>query len=158
MFGALLALTGCLTPMNADEIAALSVCPPGVKLDKVRTNLLEAGFIVKDQGKADLTTDYHDETLLSDSKVARRITVIQDDKGQLHFKVWEKKVYFEPAARFGVGSAFAAVPHGMVGSGFVMGIGPECEHSFEEQRVHYEQYRGQYEADQRMICGGGDKK
>ena len=143
--------------MTHEEIDALSLCPPGVKLSSARTHLLEAGFVIKDQGKSDLSTDYHDDTLLSDGKMAKRVTVIEDDKGVLHFKVWEKKVFFEPSGGFGVGSAFVS-PHAIVGSGIGWGFGPQCEHSFEQQRIYYQQYRVQYESEQRLICQGSDKK
>ena len=150
----LILLTGCLTPMSSEEIATLSVCPEGAKLDKVRSNLLEAGFLIKDQGKSDLSTDFHDEAMFSDGKSAKRITVLADDKGVLRFKVWEKRIFFESAGRIGLGSSFMTSSHTTIGSGLSIGIGPQCEHSFEQERTYYQQYRNQYELEQQMICKG----
>jgi hypothetical protein len=147
-------LTNCVTPMAPSEIDALTTCPKGTNLSKVKKNLLLSGYGIQHATDDELITDYKQ----SGGRQWQRVTALKMDDDLVKFKVRIRRESYESVPTTSTTSVTS-----------FSGSGKKSRRSDEQitttenraERVqndadlaYYVEYRKDYEQNKSEICGG----
>jgi hypothetical protein len=148
------ALTGCVTPMQPQEIEDLTTCR-GKTIADIRKNLLLAGYEVQSEGTDYLSTGFRQISGYGASREMQRINVIEASKGTFRFRVVSRRDGVESVP---TGSTTQTIVVGRDG-----GQNQQVQNRVEQHQLvqtsnesdlaYYVEYRGNYEATHSMVCG-----
>jgi hypothetical protein len=147
----LVLLTNCVTPMAPSEIDALTTCPKGTNISKIKKNLLLAGYGIEHVTDEELITDYKQ----ANGRAWQRITALKMED-LVKFKVRVRRESYESVPGSSTTSVTSFSSSGKKSKNEERQVVTENRServTNDMDETYYVEYRPNYEKTKVEVCG-----